>query len=197
MARKGRRKRSVATKDPRSIVRILCEGSVTEPEYLTMVAGENVVLDVQETGQAPKSLVNAAWEHVTRNRGRKLDRDFDEIWCVFDRDDHDDIAGTLQTARDRGIEVAFSNPCFELWLVLHVEDQQAHIERQAIQRRCEELGLTEGKSIASTADGRLKSGLGTARLRAKRLSEMHRSAGADSRSNPSSTAWRLVDRLRR
>ena len=162
-----------------------------------MMAGENVALDFRETGQAPKSLVEAAWEHVKKNRGPKRDQEFDEIWCVFDRDDHADVPNALQTARDRAIGVAFSIPCFELWLVLHVADQQAHVERHDIQRKCGELGLTEGKSVAASAEGRLKSGFDAAKRRARQLNDMHLRSGAADNSNPSSDAWRLVDRLRR
>ena len=181
--------------DPRSVVRVLFEGKVTEPEYFGMMVGESVVLDLQETGLAPKSLVDKAWEHVQKNSGRRVNRDFDEICCVFDRDNHDDIPGTLQRARDRKIGVAFSNPCFELWLALHVEDQRAHIERQVIQRRCEKLGLTQGKRIKPSAVKRLKRGYVLAKRRAKDLDEMHRSGGSAENANPSSDAWCLVERL--
>jgi len=141
-------------------------------------------------------LVDRAWDHLRNNRrARRNDHDFDEIWCVFDRDDHEDIAGTLQMARDRGIQVAFSNPCFELWLVLHVAEQTAHVNRVEIQRRCRELGLTVGKRIKKEAVDRLLSGYAEAKQRACALAVMHEETGSQER-NPGSDVWRLVDRLR-
>jgi hypothetical protein len=52
----------------------------------------------------------------------------DEFWVFLDTDHYfgpGHRAGTLQamqTARQAGFEVAVSNPCFELWLLLHHEE---------------------------------------------------------------------------
>jgi hypothetical protein len=53
--------------------------------------------------------------------------DFDAAWCVFDVDEFQDIQRAVTDARRAGIEVAVSNPCFELWLLLHFRD----LNRQA------------------------------------------------------------------
>ncbi|MFT7647504.1 MAG: hypothetical protein ACI8Y4_002253 [Candidatus Poriferisodalaceae bacterium] len=83
-------------------------------------------------------------------RRRKADGpDFDEIWCVFDTDEHPNLEQAVAEAADSNIRTARSNPCFELWLVLHVADQTAHVHRHAIQRRAAALGLTDGKSVCS------------------------------------------------
>jgi hypothetical protein len=54
---------------------------------------------------------------------------YDEVWCVFDCDEHPRIPEAMQHARDNGIHVAFSNPCFELWLLLHFQDQRGALSR--------------------------------------------------------------------
>src|SRR5271165_5586437 len=46
------------------------------------------------------------------------------------------LAEAQQQARDNGIEVAVSNPCFELWALPHFQDQRAHIDRHEVQRLC-------------------------------------------------------------
>jgi len=52
----------------------------------------------------------------------------DEFWVFLDTDHHIRDAhlqatlDALLTARQAGFEVAISNPCFELWLLLHHED---------------------------------------------------------------------------
>jgi hypothetical protein len=45
----------------------------------------------------------------------------DTCWAVFDVDHYGDgfLAKTLGGARQNGIQVAISNPCFEVWLHLH------------------------------------------------------------------------------
>jgi RloB-like protein len=42
-----------------------------------------------------------------------------QVWCLFDRDEHDSIEMALKQAREGNVRVAFSHPCFELWRLLH------------------------------------------------------------------------------
>jgi hypothetical protein len=72
---------------------------------------------------------------VTR-RGRG--RPHDQVWCVFDRDEHPNFAKAIDLADRHGINLAISNPCLELWVILHFEDQTAYLERQTAQDRAEE-----------------------------------------------------------
>ena len=96
----------------------------------------------------------------------------------------------------RGINVAVSNPCFELWLVLHREEQTAYIERHDVQRRSDELQLTDNKRILSAAERILVDAVDTAKQRALALDRRHAGNRSPARSNPSTDVWRLVDRLR-
>jgi hypothetical protein len=63
---------------------------------------------------------------------------FDEVWCVFDVDEHHYLPEARQQAADNGIHVALSNPCFELWVLLHFRNQTAHIDRHKVQHACRE-----------------------------------------------------------
>jgi len=47
--------------------------------------------------------------------------DFDHYWLVFDKDNNSasDIQKALSTAKKNKISWCFSNPCFEIWLLLH------------------------------------------------------------------------------
>jgi hypothetical protein len=59
---------------------------------------------------------------------RKEVREGDEFWVLLDRDHHFQASHTpgtreaLRAARQAGFEVAISNPCFELWLLLHHQE---------------------------------------------------------------------------
>lgn len=181
------------SREQRKVVRVLAEGKVTEPQYLRAVASPEVHVDFGDMGSTPMTLVRRAREEKKANRGAD---DFDEIWCVFDYDEHPDVAKAIHEARQSGIGTAMSNPCFELWLVLHVEEQWAHVHRHAVQRRCSDLGLTEGKRITTSGTSQLKVGYEAAKQRAESLDQMHEQGGAPRGSNPSSGVWRLVDRLR-
>lgn len=48
----------------------------------------------------------------------------DQCWAVFDVDHHQDakLSTAAKTATSRGFRLAGSNPCFELWLLLHLTD---------------------------------------------------------------------------
>ena len=190
------------TREPRRVLRVLAEGETTEPGYLSGWARRNarihLDLDPSDTGMAPDTLVRRAREHVrcNRRRSKRADPHFNEIWCVFDKDEHPNLPRAIDDARQSGIEVAVSNPCFELWLVLHVEDQTAHVHRRDVQRRANELGLSDGKKIANAAWGRLIEAFETAKQRARALDERHEGNDSPPRSNPSTDVWRLVDRIR-
>ena len=167
----GRRpRRGQTSRTERRVIRVLTEGKITEPSYLTAWARRyrhSVRLNLPESGMAPETLVDHATQHMRRRRrSRRGDQDFDEIWCVFDIDQHPNVPTSLHNARQSGIEVAVSNPCMELWLVLHAEDQTAHINRRNVQRRASELQLTFGKGIPDSAWSTLFDEFETARQRA-------------------------------
>ncbi len=172
---KKHRRTVPGSREQRKVVRVLAEGEVTEPQYLRAVASPEVHVDFGEMGSTPMTLVRRAREEKKANRGAD---DFDEIWCVFDCDEHPDVAKAIHEARQSGIGTAMSNPCFELWLVLHVEEQWAHVHRHAVQRRCGDLGLTEGKRITTKGMSQLRRGYEAAKQRAESLDQMHEQDGS-------------------
>ena len=197
----GRRPRRGHTpRRERRVIRVLTEGKVTEPSYLTAWARRyrhTISLSLSESGMAPETLINHASRHLRRRRrSRRSEQDFDEIWCVFDVDQHPNVSTAIHNARQSGVEVAVSNPCIELWLVLHVQDQTAYIHRRNAQRRANELRLTSGKRIPDSAWSTLFDEYEAARHRARTLDQRHDSNGSPPRSNPSTDIWRLVDRIR-
>lgn len=182
------------------MVRVLSEGKVTEPGYLTLWARlnrHNVRIDLSDSGMTPDALVRRAKQHLQQNlRSKRAEREFDEIWCVFDVDQHPNIPQAINDARQSGIGVAISNPCFELWLVLHLTEQTAYIDRDDIQQRSDDLQLTANKRIVPAAESLLVDAVELAKQRAIALDHRHAGNGSPPRSNPSTDVWRLVDRLR-
>jgi len=135
MARGGR------VRSPRSLARrttpcfsgdvmlIVCEGAKTEPSYFEGLKDAwklqplQVEIVGRECGSAPISVVDHAIAlRDERRRDSKRARgrpEFDEVWCVFDRDRHVSLSQALDKARGNDIKVALSAPCFELWYLLH------------------------------------------------------------------------------
>ena len=186
----------------RRIIKVYSEGRVTEPDYLAYwmrrSRGSQVVWG--KTGVEPATLVDLAIADLQANRRikrRYKSPEFDEIWCIFDVDERPNIQETIDRARCHGIRVAVSNPCFELWLVLHREDQPVKVHHRTIQRRADKLGLVEDKSIPGPTMAYLASKYGAARDRARILDRRHEDRGCPDHSNPSTNVWCLIDRLRR
>lgn len=53
----------------------------------------------------------------------------DIIWCVFDRDDNSEkmLSDARDLAEKAGYKIAFSNPSFEIWFLLHFHDQISEV----------------------------------------------------------------------
>ena len=101
--RRIRSARKVGRRAQRRIIRVLSEGEVTESEYLSAVAGRDVTLSFGPTGD-PLFLLQQARQEVDDNRRKRADERFDEIWCVFDRDEHQHF--------DRVVAEAGQDPAF-------------------------------------------------------------------------------------
>ena len=125
-----------------------------------------------------------------RGRGRA----HDEVWCIFDVDEHPRLNEAIELARRNEINLAISNPCIELWFLLHFVEQTAYIERDVAQKQStHHLGCD--KSLTDAALGQLHDGFDVAKARAQRLEEKHRRDGTRAPGNPSSGVWRLVDAI--
>jgi hypothetical protein len=160
-------------------VLIVCEGSKTEPKYFEALCRDKGLSAVRvrpcALGTNPKRIVEDAVAEMKRG-----DDPLDQVWCVFDRDQHDLIAEALNQAEHQAVvetHVAFSNPCFELWYLLHFECSTAYIEREAARRelrRQDRLGAYE-KSM--DVYDLLKGKQGDAVVHAQRLRTHHEKAG--------------------
>jgi RloB-like protein len=177
------------------------EGLRTEDAYLTYWRRQyrdKVLIEIDPFRGGPLQLVQKAVEAKrteAREARRGRGRPHDQIWCVFDRDEHPNFARAVDLANRNDINLAISNPCIELWFILHFERHTAYIERQAAQRRAEEL-LRCSKVLTDSALSALAEHYDRAREQAVRLDEKHAGDGSPPASNPSSGVWRLIDLIR-
>lgn len=143
MKRNDSLRRRKSFRKPRARFLIVCEGMVTEPHYFRETRRtERGIIDLEIVpAGVPRSVVIRAVQmkkEAEREATRKKDQNlrYDHIWCVFDVDEHPFVAEAKDQAQANGIDVAVSNPCFELWFLLHFQDQTAHIDRNTVQRLC-------------------------------------------------------------
>src|SRR6202165_1126853 len=186
--------------EPRRRILIVCEGRRTEPEYfqaLRVKLRAVVEVQIEPGGPDPKILVERA---VARKRDTdreaRLQRDrflrYDEIWCVFDTDEHPKLADARQQAQAHGIELAISNPCFELWALLHFQDQSAFLERHVAVTRLKKH-LPHYKKVLPFEV--LHPKYPAAVLRAQELDRRCQDAGRPG-NNPSTGVYRLTESMR-
>lgn len=193
--------RRAPTRAPLPLLLVVCEGEVTEPQYVRGFAkaqGANTVrLHVAAPGGDPRALVERAAElrdDAAGRAAREGDENlaYDEVWCVFDVDDHARLQAARELAQRTGIGLAVSNPCFELWLLLHFRDQGAHL---TCKRAAELLGKhirDYGKHVRYEE---LSMGYEDAVERATSLERRLLEAGTEG-GNPSSGVHRLTERIR-
>ena len=192
-------RRRTGTRSPRRTFVILCEGTVTEPHYLDAlkrlpevleVASVKIEVDKDRSGAVPLTLVDAAIEV------KKGNDEIDEVWCLFDVEapqPHPNLAQALARARDNGIETAVSNPCFEIWLVLHFDKYSAWLTTDAARRLRREHDGSTGKEVVGELYMPLRR---TAALHARDLSNNHVDNGTlFPNDNPSSGVFRLLEAI--
>lgn len=196
---------------PHDRILVVCEGSKTEPNYLGEIRIERhlsnklVLISGCPSGTAPLDIVDAAERlFLNGNSHRDIARgSFDQIFAVIDRDQHASYREALERAsrlnlsmtNDEGREVPFtaipSNPCFELWLLLHFIDVHANSPCADMEARLKQYFPNYRKggpgNYAST-----KGRLDDARTRAQRLVE---SSSPHSDDEPYTGVHILVDKL--
>ncbi|MGH3852899.1 MAG: RloB family protein [Pseudonocardiaceae bacterium] len=143
-------KRKTANRPERKTVVIFCEGKASEPDYIdglkqlpNVRSNTSVNIEVDLHQGVPQTLAQLAI-------GRKADDEVDECWCVFDVEwpkKHPNLTQAIQLARDHNIRLAISNPCFELWLILHFEDQTAFLDTDETESRSRKLDGRSDKRI--------------------------------------------------
>ena len=101
----------------------------------------------------------------------------------------------LQLATSSQISIAVTNPCIELWFLLHFQDHTADVHRHKAQEISSDLlGCAKVPTAAALIElvGRYEA----ARRRAQALDRKHELDGSPPRSNPSSSMWCLIDQIR-
>ena len=141
MGKSYRFQRPIGFKKTKKLFLIASEGAETEPLYFDelkpMVAGRDAIIRVElvanpKHGSHPKVVLKRL-RAAAKDKGVKKG---DELWLVIDRDawSEADLNEVCKKAHDLGYFVALSNPCFELWLYLHLKNNCHFIDRHQCQR---------------------------------------------------------------
>lgn len=113
------------SRTPKPIIVIFCEGKKTEKSYFECLFKSTTNKDnftchvCQPTNHSPRGIVEAACEEKESLRASKIPERDMNLWAVFDRNGHNKIPEAFDIATKHNIHVAFSNICFEFWVLLH------------------------------------------------------------------------------
>lgn len=149
--------------------------------------------------------------HEVRRAAKKAgikpdDWNWPQVWCLFDRDQHEDIPAAFAKAKREELHVAYSHPCFELWRLLHYQNYTstfAGVCDSAANRLKQQPGFaqTYGPTIRSVSEeqakhvmprqlsGRYK----TAQRYAEALADRHAGRADQNGWDPYTDVWRFVE----
>ncbi|HDN25559.1 MAG TPA: RloB domain-containing protein [Thioploca sp.] len=189
-------------REPKLKLIVVCEGEKTEPKYLNDFTKEHnnplVEIKVIPKGGAPVTLVKKAvqFKKKLERQARRSKNSFDQrfqVWGVFDVDEHPNIPQAKDTARSNGVKLGISNPCFELWGLLHIRNYDAPIHRHDLQRLLEQLMPGYDHESSATFNYEfIGDNYDIAKKRAKQGCQ-RREEEDDSGGNPSTDVYVLLD----
>jgi len=187
-------KRTAESRRELRTILVFCEGKNTEPDYVGGLkrlpqVQENTALNIEihpDQG-APLTLVEMAVRRID-------DPEVDECWCLFDVEwpqNHPNLDAALTLADANGIRLAISNPCFEVWLILHYQDHTRFENTSAVEKASRLLDRRKGKTIDAAAYMPLRQ---AASRRAAALDRRHaRDGNVFPNNNPSSGMYRFIE----
>lgn len=192
-------KRKPPSSSPRKKFHIFCEGKNTERVYFDAVRQEHCVrtlVEIAYTGACgdPMCVANRAVE-----KKREIKKDsfakYDEVWAVFDRDQHDRFDEAIDLCASHGVLVGWSNPCFEVWVILHIEDYNKSDDADEVQRYLEKKHPAYIRKGSKTPDCvSLLKNLAAAESRAENLLAL-RETESNPRGRPSTTVGWLTSAI--
>ena len=156
----GLKKRDSGAIKIKPLVIISCEGTKTEPNYIRTIInelikngkiawGSVVIANHQHTDPLGvlNDLINYQYDYSL----------FEKKWIVIDRDEvrsissnssghpEENFVSALTEAEELNIEVSWSNPCFEIFIIEHYMYRDTAGDRKDIQEKALELLCKDGK----------------------------------------------------
>ncbi|QDT62342.1 hypothetical protein SV7mr_48900 [Stieleria bergensis] len=200
-----------------SIVVIACEDTHAVKQYFSKFRARRVqyrVLPTEDGHSSPASV----FERLNKYSQEEQVGDEDELWLCIDADhwirgeNQRALSQVLQQCRSKGFGIAISNPCFEVWLLMHFSDVDDRLllellgedpsgvvsEEQRSSLRC---GSFEAR-LRQAAGGYNKSNVARLQLTADQVIQAtERARNADGTSDvpncPGTRVYKLIDTLKR
>lgn len=189
-------RRNEQTKEVNKSILIVCEGERTEPNYFKCFKTYSLDVEAVGIGFNTLSLVQETIKYRDKSK-----TDFDEVWCVFDKDSfpNQDFDNACAKAASNNISVAYSNEAFELWYLLHFEYINTGINRKQYISKLEKIFQSNFKRSYKKNDEEVYKLLlpyqQVAIRNSKKLSATQSSITSKASRKPDTEVFKLVEQL--
>lgn len=215
MARGKIEQRRAKPRRIKPVILIITEGEKSEPKYFEHFRTRQNNIELRVVPNSRKGS-KTDYASLIRKANRICEDDGvsssfgDSVWIVADADVNYQAAdavnkknAALSEARKKAgrksFELILSNPCFELWYLLHLRYTTAHLpDYDAVRKALEQAGITDYEKHNDLYE-RLVSHTSEAVERAKRLEKFHTDNGSTLplgiNANPYTEVYKLVEKL--
>lgn len=114
-------RRKTNYRDPKKVVILVCQGAETEPIYFNNFRKKDCDIAIhihRDAGKDPIAITKTAkYLKNDQYKGAVIER----IFCIYDVDNTPEtvLKKSYKISIDNGLETCISNPCFEIWYLLH------------------------------------------------------------------------------
>lgn len=121
---------------------IATEGEKTEPHYFTQLLHKDYffstrvhieIIPTQAGKSSPRSVITRL---DTFKKNYKL-RKGDQLWMIIDRDQQTwelaELSEVQKLCKQKKYYLGLTNPAFELWLLLHIDDVNTYTDKELLQ----------------------------------------------------------------
>ena len=172
------------SKRMRRIAVVICEG-VTEEKYINLLkkwyrSPIRIISHIEGT-KITQSLVDNRTKELKISQWDKVD-----TFLMYDMD----VPAINEKLLSCKVNFLLSNPCFELWLLLHSKDQKVCIDTDSVIKELKKIALWGNytkSTFSDTQQAFLKKNMDVAIGRSKNLVEFQ---------NPSTCVYKLIEILK-
>ena len=160
---------------------VFCEGE-TEIAYVKFLRSLYRA-PIQVIPKKGKS--NISEDFIVKSKNEYVQTDQDKVFLMYDLD----VDGMLeQLQKIPNAELLVSNPCMELWFLLHHQDQKSEISSDRCIKKLQKFSNEYKKGILSEEDKTF--------LAEKKDLAIERAKNMIGYQNPSSTVYKLLEKLK-
>ena len=172
----------------------ISKGKHMKPNFFVFCEGETEIAYVKflrSLYRAPiqvipkKGMSNISEEYIERSKNEYVRTEQDKVFLMYDLD----VDGILeQLQKIPNAELLVSNPCVELWFLLHYQEQKSEISSDKCIKKLQKFSNEYKKGILSEEEKTF--------LAEKKDLAIERAKNMIGYQNPSSTVYKLLEKLK-